>query len=151
MSEPCITPRDYAEFKAGIARQEEQIKCIFLLLTEREKQVSGTFAAVERATDLALEAQKNVNATQNEFRGALRDSADKNTTRTEFNTLKDAVGTKATHAEVDRVVERVGLLEKSNAAGGGRSAGLSAAQALTFQILPLLLAAAAFAIVLFKK
>jgi hypothetical protein len=151
MSEACITPRDYAEFKANIARQDEQIKSLFLLLSEREKQVANTFTAVERATDLALEAQKNVNATQNEFRGALRDSADKNATRTEFNTLKDEVMTKATHAETDRLVERVGTIEKSLAAGGGRQSGLSAAQALTFQILPLLLAASAFAIVLFKK
>ena len=63
------------ENDVAVARLDERVKALYTLLDERAKQVDIAFKAAEKATDTALQAQQRVNLTQNEFRGALSDSA----------------------------------------------------------------------------
>ena len=63
------------ENDVAVARLDERVKALYTLLDERAKQVYIAFKAAEKATDTALQAQQRVNLTQNEFRGALSDSA----------------------------------------------------------------------------
>ena len=115
------------DVSSSIARLEEQIKALYRLLDEREKQLNIAFSASQKAVDTALSAQQAVNSSQNEFRGALRDQA----------------ATFATRTDVDRLVERVQALEKGDAGQAGRENGISYAQALTISVVPILLALAA--------
>jgi hypothetical protein len=58
-----------------IARLEEQIIALRGLIDEREKQGAIVSDAAQKAITTALDAQRAVNATQNEFRGTLSDQA----------------------------------------------------------------------------
>ena len=112
---------------AEIARLQEQVKALYRLLDEREKQLNIAFSASQKAVDTALAAQQQVNATQNEFRGALRDQS----------------GTFATKGEValhvDRLLERVTALEKGDASQMGRSKGITAAQMFIAALIPIVI------------
>ena len=87
-----------------IARLDERLRGLDRLLEEREKQVRIAFVNAEKAVEKAETAQRIVNTTQNEFRGALKDQA----------------GTFATQLEVDRLLERVQAIERMEAGGAGR-------------------------------
>jgi len=106
---------------------QEQVKALYRLLDEREKQLNIAFSASQKAVDTALAAQQQVNATQNEFRGALRDQS----------------GTFATKGEValhvDRLLERVTALEKGDASQMGRSKGITAAQMFIAALIPIVI------------
>jgi hypothetical protein len=58
-----------------LARVEEQVAGLYRLLDEREKQTAIAFTAAQKAVETALDAQRAVNSTQNEFRGTLSDQA----------------------------------------------------------------------------
>lgn len=58
-----------------LARVEEQVAGLYRLLDEREKQTAIAFTAAQKAVETALDAQRAVNTTQNEFRGTLSDQA----------------------------------------------------------------------------
>jgi hypothetical protein len=91
-----------------IARLDERLRGLDRLLEEREKQVRIAFVNAERAVEKAESAQRIVNTTQNEFRGALKDQA----------------GTFATRAETDRLLERIQALERGESGGRGHSGGI---------------------------
>ncbi len=91
-----------------IARLDERLRGLDRLLEEREKQVRIAFVNAERAVEKAEAAQRIVNTTQNEFRGALKDQA------TTF----------STRAETDRLLERVQALERGEAGGRGHMGGI---------------------------
>jgi chromosome segregation ATPase len=57
-----------------IARLDERLRGLDRLLEEREKQVRIAFVNAEKAVDKAEAAQRVVNSTQNEFRGAMSDA-----------------------------------------------------------------------------
>lgn len=115
-------------------RLEERVTAHDTLFIEREKQVRLAFDAVSVATQKAEEAQSRVNATQNEFRGALRDQAD----------------TLATKNDLAHLVERVQRLEQSAWSVTGRTGGFGAAQTLLFQLLPLIVSVIALVAILWK-
>lgn len=118
-----------------IARLQERVTALHTLLDERDKQVKIAAEAASKATEKAEHAQQQVNTTQNEFRGALKDQA----------------ANFVTKADLDAAKERIALLEKSGAVGIGRTGGLTAVQAFIFQLLPLLLAAVMAAAFFLKK
>lgn len=105
-----------------LARVEEGVKHNRDLLDEREKQMSLTFLAVDRAVNKAEEAQQRVNLSQNEFRGALKDQASQ----------------MATKLELDRVAERVGKIENTISSGLGESSGTMQTKQLMMQIVTII-------------
>lgn len=117
------------------ARLEERINAIHNLLQEREKQVMLAFSAMDKARDQAQAAQAQVNAMQNEFRGAL----------------KDQQSQLATKEEVARLVDRIALIERTMAAGGGRSSGIDASRDFMFKTLPIILAGAAIVVAILLR
>lgn len=127
-----------AETYASLARLEarlsaldvlfdERVRALKILIDERDKQVTIAFNSAEKASGKAEQAQRAVNESQNEFRGTLRDQA----------------GTLASKESLDQLDKRVQSLEKGVAGGIGRSGGLTAAQTILFQVLPLLISAIA--------
>lgn len=118
-----------------IARLYERVDALSRLLDEREKQVRWSLDAVEKATAKAEAAQRAVNATQNEFRGALKDQA----------------AALATKSEVSSLDNRVQALERRAAGGESRTVAFGSASSLVFNILPLVLSAIAVAAALFWK
>jgi len=123
------------DVSAAIARLEERIFALARLVDERDKQVMIAFNSAEKASGKAEEAQRTVNTTQNEFRGTLRDQA----------------STLATKEGLDQLDKRVQSLEQGAAGGVGRAGGLTSAQALVFQVLPLLLSAVALIAIFIGK
>ena len=128
--------------RAEIARLDERIKTLNILLAEREKQLHTAFASAERATLKAEEAQSRVNATQNEFRGALKDAQGTFAPRTEMDRILERVQTlertTINRAEHEVTTKRIQGLETTVSGTAGKSSGWSAAQTMTFQLLPLL-------------
>ena len=122
-----MAPTDDAE----IARLQEQVKGLYRLLDEREKQLNFAFDSSQKAVDTALAAQQQVNLTQNEFRGTLRDQAGTFITKVEVS------------LHIDRLIERMTSLEKGAAALAGRSSGVSAAQMLVVSLITIGIALAA--------
>lgn len=116
-------------------RTAERVKAHDVLFREREKQVQLAFAAGNLATAKAEEAQQRVNAAQNEFRGALSDQADR----------------LASKGDLAHLESRVKIIEELSWKGAGRSGGFGSAQALLFQVLPILVAIAAVVIALIQK
>lgn len=119
--------RDVSRLSSRLARLEERVIALDRILQEREKQVTQAVASVARATDKAEEAQLRVNLAQNEFRGALKDQND----------------TKASVNDLTSLDKRVQNLERGASAGTGHSSGVGSSREILFQVLPLLLAAAA--------
>jgi len=104
-----------------IARLDERLKALQILLDEREKQLRLAFLNAEKASEKAENAQRVVNITQNEFRGALKDQA----------------AMLATRSEVDRLVERIKTLEIGWASGAGHSGGMKDSWATIISIFSL--------------
>ena len=121
-------PTDVA---TATARLEEQVKGLYRLLDEREKQLNIAFTASQKAVDTALAAQQQVNSTQNEFRGTLSDQAARFATRVEL------------ELQIDRLRERLDLVEKADAGIIGRTGGITYMQALALTLVPILIASAA--------
>lgn len=105
------------------------------LVVRLEERVRLGFEAVEARIDRSEQAQARVNITQNEFRGALADQADR----------------LASKGDLAHLVDRVGRLEQASSAGVGRSAGFGSAQTLLFQVIPILVAVAAVVIALVRQ
>lgn len=111
------------------ARLEERINAIHNILEERDKAVALAYTSMDKARDHAQAAQAAVNALQNEFRGAL----------------KDQQSTLATKDEVQRLVDRVAGIERTNAVGGGRALGIDASRDFMFKTVPIILSGIAIA------
>jgi len=112
------------KLRVKIASLREQIKQLFMLLEERQKQVGIAFEASQKANDKAETAQKTVNATQNEMRGMVTDMA----------------GTLATKETTDLLAERISKLENVIASGIGRTSGAISVQQLLLQLVPIIVA-----------
>jgi hypothetical protein len=82
------------------ARLEEQVKALFRLLDEKEKQQKIAFEAAQEAVRTALDAQRAVNMTQNEFRGSLNDQGRMMMPRTEAEQQIKALSEKYDKLEV---------------------------------------------------
>jgi len=123
------------EVKAELARHDERLKTLHILLAERQEQLKIAFTASEKAVAKAEEAQLRVNATQNEFRGALKDQA----------------ATLATKEALEKLDARVQNIEKGDSLGAGKEAGVSSTQALVFKVLPIVVSIGAAAFALWKK
>lgn len=141
-----------------LAKHGAQIRGLRELTSERMRWLRRTIkagaksarelaVATQTAVDKAENAQRTINSTQNEFRGALKDAQDNFVQRPEFYALRDQVLQNAPKADVERLRERVTELEKINSGTAGRGRGLSAAQALLFQILPLAVSVLAIVVV----
>ena len=104
-----------------IARLDERLRGLDRLLEEREKQVRIAFVNAEKAVEKAEIAQRIVNQTQNEFRGALKDQA----------------GTFVTRGEADRLLERIQSLERIVAGGSGHTGGIRDSSATIISVVSL--------------
>jgi hypothetical protein len=144
-----------------IAALEAQIESMVELVNNRylflEKLIATNEAHAREISDsarIAIEkadaAQQRVNQTQNEWRGAINDTQRDFPARTEFNALRELVNTCVSKSEHNALAMRLSAVELQQSAGGGRAGGLSSAQALLFQILPLVVAALALALAFFK-
>lgn len=130
-----IAPSNDSSALVSTARLEERVQALYRLLDERARQVELALASAEKATDKAQEAQSRVNATQNEFRGALTDQ----------NKLF------ASRESMDRILDRVSALEAGAAGGLGRAGGASSAQDLLLSVLPILIAGIALVAAFFTR
>lgn len=130
-----VLREEVAALQVHFARLEERINAIHNLLQEYEKQKILAYQSAEKARDEAHAAQQQVNTTQNEFRGAL----------------KDQQQTLATKEEVVQVVTRLAVLEASNATAGGRASGADSVRDFLFRTLPLLLMGIGIAVTIWLR
>lgn len=131
-------------------RLRERVSALYGLLDEREKQVQLALQSVEKAKDKAEDAQQRVNATQNEFRGALKDQQGTLASKSELGSLEKQITLLASRSEVENVDARVQKLERLAAGGESRMVAFGSASSLVFQILPLVVSAIALAALFLK-
>jgi hypothetical protein len=88
-------------------RADERFKRVWDTFTALEKQIRLSLAASEKAVEVAAAAQRQINETQNEFRGALQ----------------DYVKELATKADVVGLDKRIQTIERGGSAEFGYRAG----------------------------
>jgi hypothetical protein len=122
-------------------------------LVAQEKAVAAALAASEKAVNKAEAAQGNVNETQNEFRGSLKDQATTQMPRAEAEvTFRELRGLIAAQGEVitglrsrlDVGPPSLTALQARSDADVGRRAGSTDMQRLVFAIAGLALAVAGY-------
>lgn len=99
---------------------------------DSEKALNIALTATQRASDLALDAQKGVNATQNEFRGALKDQAGNFITRKEMEAI------------ISKIDADIRTLELSKATLEGKASQASAYASMAVALVGLVIGIARF-------
>jgi hypothetical protein len=137
------TLKEYLESRIGQndlryqQRFESQEANLVTAITAQEKAVSAALAAAEKAVGKAeVAAEKRFDAV-NEFRGQLSDQA------------REFIPRKEAELQIDALINRVGVLEKSTSGSTGDRDGAARTLTLTFSaVLVLVAIAEAVALVL---
>ena len=112
-----VTYKDFMDERDR--RYEERFKAqeaaVTVALSSMEKITAATFASSEKAIDKAEAAQKDKNEMSNEFRGQLRDQADRFMPRLEAESKQNAMDDK-----IDALREEVARLREYRSQMGGR-------------------------------